>query len=187
MPVQPIPYATPWGYQADQGAWREGNMLVVRKQVSLPPRCVKCNCDVDPAQRWNRTFYWAPPALALLVLLGLPGILIYIIVALCIRQKAVVEASICAVDRRRRLIFLTASWVAALVAVGLLVGGIFVAFNSRDATTGVVLIVSALAVLIVAGTLGARARVLFPKKMQGDFAYLNGAGLSYLSTFPATQ
>src|SRR5215204_2303860 len=134
---QVIPYATPIPYQSDEGAWREGALLVVRKEASLPTRCVKCNAQVDVNDRWRRKMYWAPPALALLVLVGLPGILIYIIVVLCIRQTAVVEASICPRHRRRRSNFIISTWIATIAALASLAAGVTIAVSSKDPTPGV--------------------------------------------------
>ena len=83
-PVAVLPYASPaaaGGYYPD-GAWREGNVLIVRKNVALPPRCVKCGAPAE-GPLMKRTYYWHDPILYILIL---AGILIYAIVALIVRK-----------------------------------------------------------------------------------------------------
>src|SRR5438105_154087 len=116
LPPTVVPYATPVQYQpaGPQAAWREGVTLIVTTQASLPPRCVKCNADVVDGWRWRKSLYWHHPALALMIIF--PGLLIYAIVALIVRKKAVVEASLCPVHRANRNTKVATAWIAGLGA-----------------------------------------------------------------------
>jgi hypothetical protein len=187
IPAQVVPYATPMPYQpaAMEGAWREGPILIVTKLAALPQRCVKCNQDVTDGWRWKKTVYWHHPALALLILF--PGLLIYAIVALCVRQKATVEATLCQEHRSRRNTRVAITWLVSLGSFGALIGGIAYAANVRNGEGAIVLGLLLFVVLLIAAILaGNSARVLYPSKMQGNFAWLKGAGPEYLEQFPPT-
>jgi hypothetical protein len=183
LPEQVIPYATPGVYR-EEGGWREGDRLVVRKLVTLPPRCVKCNNDVVDGWRWRKTLYWHHPALALMIIF--PGLLIYAIVAFCVRQKAMVEASLCEEHRAVRSRWVAATWILSLSVFVFIIGGIVLTGTMNDGTWAAIGIVGGIVALIAAIVVGNRARVLSPTRMNGDFAWLKGAGPEFLSSFPAT-
>jgi len=185
LPPQVIAYATPMPYR-DEGAWREGVNLVIRKSSSLPCRCVKCNMDVTDGWRWRKTLYWHHPALALMILF--PGLLIYAIVALIVRQKAEVEASLCEAHRATRNKWLAATWAVALLSVACIFGGIMYAAGvKRGEGVGLAIILIGIVLIIAAVVVGGFARVLTPTKITSDFAYLKGAGAEFLATFPSTS
>ena len=70
------------------GGWRDGDLLVISEGAKLPDRCVKCN---QPAEGYllQRKLNWHEPTWYLLVIIS-P--LLYIIVALIIRKKAIVRS-----------------------------------------------------------------------------------------------
>jgi hypothetical protein len=74
---------------------------------------VKCS-DVA-TNKIKRTFYWHPPAWYLLIFLN---ILIYAIVALAVRKKAVLEVWLCERHRCRRTIGLTMAVMIPAIAMG---------------------------------------------------------------------
>ncbi|HEY6727411.1 MAG TPA: hypothetical protein VI197_25425 [Polyangiaceae bacterium] len=86
---------------------REGNAVVVPAQLAvLPPRCVRCN---QPAsKRLLRRLYWHHPALYLLLLVGL---CFYLIPALIVRKKAVIEVGLCDRHHQRRLQGILIGWL----------------------------------------------------------------------------
>jgi hypothetical protein len=186
IPAQVIQYATPMMYQpaAGQPMWRENDRLIVPKVVSLPLRCVKCNQEITDSWRWRKTLYRHHPALALLVLF--PGLIIYVIVALCVRQKAVGEASLCEEHRSGRNTKIALTWIMTLGSFVVLIGGIMLAANSNDAAYAMIGILLFIVMLIAAIVIGNMARVVSPTKMEGNFAWLKGAGPEYLNNFPAT-
>ena len=97
--------------------WRSGNALVMHRNAVLPDRCVKTN---KPAQgrRLKRKLYWHHPALYLLILLN---ILIYLIVAIAVRKKAIIEIGVSheTLSKRKRAIIV--SWIMSLAGIGLFV------------------------------------------------------------------
>lgn len=89
---------------------REDNVFVVPVAGStLPAFCVKCG---QPATSWiKKTYYWHNPLLFLLIILGL---LIYAIVAMIVRKKAVLAVPLCAGHnsaRKRNL------WIGAILLI----------------------------------------------------------------------
>jgi hypothetical protein len=166
------------------GAWREGNRLVVTKHIQLPDRCVKCNAPSD-GRAWQKTLYWHHPALYLLIFF--PGILIYAIVALIVRQNTRVAAYLCPVHRKSRNRVILLAWFVALLGVATLVFGFGLAMERSTEGVGFLMVFGSLLIVIVAGILGAIfAPPLSPAKMQGNYAWLKGAGNDFLATFPPT-
>jgi len=95
--------------------YREGNAVVVPAQLAvLPPRCVRCN---QPAsKRLLRRLYWHHPALYLLLLVGL---CFYLIPALIVRKKAVIEVGLCDQHHKRRLLGILIGWLGFAVCLAL--------------------------------------------------------------------
>jgi hypothetical protein len=81
----------------------------------LPDRCARCNRPVTLPQV-RRTVYWPNSWLYLLSLLSL---LIYVIVALIVRKKAVVQVSLCEEHRKQRWPAILMSWLMVLAGIGL--------------------------------------------------------------------
>src|SRR6476659_7773289 len=86
-----IPYATPVSltpaHAPAEAAWQDGPVLVVRKNVILPPLCVKCGEPAD-GSFIKRSLSWHHPLLYFMILF--PGLLIYIIVASCVQERGTV-------------------------------------------------------------------------------------------------
>src|SRR5687767_13019351 len=80
-----IPYAAPLYGQTGsaEAAWRQGDLLVVRKGARLPHACVKCGLPGD-GRPLRRTYYWHEPWVYITILAGL---LVYVIIALVLRQS----------------------------------------------------------------------------------------------------
>lgn len=92
---------------------REGDLVVVPKEGAiLPPRCVRCN---QPASnRLLRRLYWHHPALYLLILIGM---CFYLIPALIVRKKAIVEVGVCDQHHKRRRLGIAIGWVGFVVGL----------------------------------------------------------------------
>jgi hypothetical protein len=182
-PQQVLPYATPMAHQ-DIGAWREGSQLVVTKHIQLLDRCVKCNAPAEGAP-WRKTLYWHHPALYIMILF--PGLLIYAIVALCVRQNARVGAYLCPIHRKARSRKILIAWLIALAGLASFIGG-FALVGDRDTEDmGLIAILCGIVVMIAGGVFGAiTSPVLSPAKMEGNYAWLKGAGNDFLANFPPT-
>lgn len=189
--TQPVlGYAGPMTTNAAQlqpYAWREDALLVVPALAMLPPRCVKCNAEVhgEPgSRRLTQKLAWHHPAFFLLILAGL---LIYVIVALCIQQKATIEMSLCPTHAAKRRNWLVVAWVSAIVGIGAMIfgcGGGSALAHHNDMWPFWLIIGGILLALVggVAGIIGARA--LTPKRIERGYAWLAGAHADFLAPLP---
>lgn len=174
--TQPMPYA-----------WREGPVLITTSAAALPQQCVKCNAAFQGQTGWRRLalkLNWHQPAYYLLILAGL---LVYVIVALCVQQKAVVEVSLCPVHAKKRTHWLLVAWTSAVVGLSLMIfgcagGGTMARHNDMwpfwCIMGGILLAI----VGGIAGILG--ARVLIPNRIERGYAWLKGAHPDFVAQFP---
>ena len=153
--------------------WRDGKQLVMRPESPLPDRCVKCNVPAD-GQRLKRTLYWHPPAYYLLILINL---LVYAVVAIIVRKKAVIHVGLCASHRSQRTWFIIASWVSCLAGIAMIIGGIG---GGNDGMT----VVGFLALLGGAIVGAVKAPVVSAGRIDKDFVRVKGAGREYLDALP---
>lgn len=153
--------------------WRKDRQLVVRSGSTMPDRCVCCNAPAN-GYRLKRQLYWHPAAYYLLILLNL---LIYIIVALIIRKRALIHVGLCEKHRAGRKQAILGSWLAVLLGVVLM----FVGFSTHGAFAliGLVLILTA----AVFGSI--KGRVVAPTKIEKDIVWVKGAGSEFLEKLPA--
>ena len=86
----------------------------------MPDRCVKCKAPAT-GFRLKRQLHWHHPAIYILVLVS---ILIYVIVVLIVRKKAVLHVGLCETHRTQRKWTIAGCWLAALLGVVALVAGI---------------------------------------------------------------
>jgi hypothetical protein len=158
------------------GVWSDGSTLVLTKKAELPPRCLKCNEPADHVL--NRSLSWHPPWVAVLVLLS-P--LIYIVVALIIRQTAKVAFPLCGehLSRRRKAIAL--GWLASLAGLSMIIGG--VANAPGPVPAGVAI---AGGVLFLVGIIWGvvRARIVKLTKIDKRMVYLDRVDPGYLAELP---
>jgi hypothetical protein len=172
-----IPYATPVQYQqnmlAPQGAWRDGNQLVCWKEVALPSHCcVKCDQPAD-APPLNKKFVWHSPWVYVLLLVT--GPLIYVLVALCVQQKARAVIPLCRRHRGRRSALIWMGWGLFLGSIGLFAAAI-------NASSGMLAIGGVVAILAAAIlSVYTAASILTPAKIDGQYAWYRGASQAYLS------
>ena len=155
------------------GIWRDGEALVVHRNAVLPDRCVKCNAPAG-GDRIRQRFGWHHPALYLLIL---GGVLIYAIVAIIVRKKAVLELGICAVHRKRRRMVTTIAWAllcAAVVAISV----------ARMVDSG---LLAFFAVVLFAASAFAGLRVsnwIVASTIDDSYVWLRKVDSSYLASFP---
>ncbi len=161
-------------YPSTVGVWRESNKLVMGKDATLPDRCVKCDAPAHGI-RLRRRLSWHHPALYLLIFVTL---LLYIVVALIVRQTANIEIGLCEEHQAKRRRNIAITWF--LIVVGLL-GGIF-AMVMEDATPAVIGLLLFLAGVIY-GII--TIRVVAPAKIDKRFVWLRGINKDYLNSLPA--
>ncbi len=155
------------------GVWRQGRTLVMRRDAELPGRCVKCNAPINGA-KLSRNLYWHHPGLYLLIFLNL---LIYVLVAVFVRQRAKIALGLCEKHRSRRVKAISLAWSLVLLGV-LFVVAAFGKENGWLGLTGVVLVLTG----AVYGSV--RGRVVTPRRIDKEHVWLNGVCVEYLDGLP---
>jgi hypothetical protein len=179
-PIPPaLPYATP--FAASPVITRVNNLLIVPREVTLPPRCVFCN---EPAEQPMKKFSynWHPQLLYFLILF--PGLLIYAIVALIVRKTGKAYVGLCpkhASSRRKKIAISTITVIGSVV---LLIFGISFAASNRssDATTGMIIVLFGVIGIIVGAVIGTQSRVLSPTLIDKQYMHLKGAREPFLAS-----
>jgi hypothetical protein len=153
--------------------WRDGRQFVLAVEgTELPDRCVKCNVPVN-GSRLKRRLMWHHPAVYLLIFLNL---LIYAIVALCIRKRATIQIGVCPRHRSERVWTIAGSWAAALLGIVLFGFGV----NSSEALCwlGGLLFVGGAIYGFLRGPMVAAGRI------GEDFVWVRGGGRAFLESLP---
>ena len=158
---------------AERGIWREATTLVMWKDAELPDRCVWCNAPAN-GRRLRRTLYWHHPLIWLIVLIS-P--IIYIVVALIVRQKAVVAIGMCDDHYAWRVRSIVAWWLITLGCVGVFWYGM------RTEGGGFLLasIVVFLGNLVFAVAI---SRPVVPTRIDDSYVWLRKIHPDYLARFP---
>lgn len=144
--------------------------------------CLKC--DQPVAVRYKRTLQWHQSWLYLLIVAGL---LIYVIVAICVRQTCVVTVGLCERHAKRRQTLMLVGWAMFLSSIGLFVAAAMIdgrRMNMPDLNLGLglaggaFLLVSAFWAVYVGSTL------VTPSSISGRRAWVRGAREPLLSGLP---
>lgn len=154
------------------GLWQQGNQLVMARGATLPHRCVKCNVATT-GPLLKRSLSWHHSAYYLLVLIAL---LIYVIVAMIVSQRARIEIGLCPRHRQQRQLFLGLAWVGALLGIA----GIIYGFANESALGFVGLLV--LLGAIIAGNFG--ARMVYASRIDDRHIWLKGVSRDFLEGLP---
>ena len=155
------------------GVWRDGNVLVMRHDASLPERCVKCNEDsVEPSKK--RQLYWHHPGIYALFLIN---VVVYIAVAMVVRKKAVVAPGLCSEHRARRRWIIGLGWLGAIVG---LVEAITTGSNGSMGLMALGILVFLLSI-ILSMIFG---RIVYPKRIDKAYVRLKGCGSEFLDALP---
>jgi uncharacterized membrane protein len=150
----------------------------MHKQTVLPDRCVKSN---QPAfgRRLRRDLSWHHPAIYLTIFIHL---LLYIVLALILRKKAVIDIGLSEqwFAKRRRAMLI--GWGSLLAGIGLMIAGI----AAIDMTPEMgLLIVLGLLVLLIGALYGLiRSRLVTPKRITQDYVWLKGVHPDFLAELP---
>jgi hypothetical protein len=107
------------------------------------------------------------------------SLLIYVIVALIVRKKAVVQIGLTQQWRSRRRRGIAVGWLIALGGVGLMFSA--AAVSDRDLAPFVV-IGGILCTLVIGPIYGLlRSQMISPKRINDDYAWIKGVHPSYLA------
>lgn len=153
--------------------WRSGKRLVMTINAKLPHRCVHCNTPTDDAQI-DRKLYWHHPAAYLGLLIN---VLVYAIIAICVRKRATTSVSLCARHRTARRNVIIASWL--MILGGFAAVGVAVSDNLGWA--------GALSALLFLGGIifgMARGRLVYATKIDKEHVWLGGCKPAFLMDFP---
>jgi len=175
----PNPYAPPSAdlsrgpaREGEDALWRDGRILVMRRDSVLPDRCIKCN---EPAlgYKLRRVLYWHRPAWYWLILVS---VLIYAIVAMIVRKRAIVEVGLCPAHRQRR-------YLAVVLGILALCGGLggCLAYASESEAAVYLGLILAVAGVVIAGF---GSQVVTASQIDDNYVRLKGAGADYLSPLP---
>ncbi len=181
------PYAAPEELLDDElpegdgyPVYRDGKYLVARREDSeWPKRCVKTNVPTNNLKTIR--LYWHPPVYFGLLVLNL---LIYAIVAVIVRKKAVVDVPISAEYAAKRSWRIAIAWAFGLTSFAT---GIFLlASNDRqDEMRAVISFGLLMAVPVITAVAGIiLTRIVYPRKMNDRYAWIAGVSPEYLEELP---
>ncbi len=153
---------------------KDGKNLVMGLGALLPDRCVKCNAP--STHRLRRKLLWHAVWLYLFVFIN---IVIYAIIAACIRKKAEITIGLCEkhFNARKRDIWI--AWSCILGGIGMLIGGAMIHVISTP------LVLIFIVLIICGGIYGiTRGRIIFASKIDKEYIRIKGAGKEFLDSLP---
>lgn len=157
--------------------YRDGKFVVVKTGSDFPPRCIKCNGPVKLPVKPVK-LYWHSPWLYLLILLN---ILIYLIAALIVRNKAKVSPGLCELHAARR--FWTVLAVVGVAGISCAAGFGLLA-TKKDEGLGFFLFFFAILVLLVGGL---ALRKVYAKRITDQYAKIGGCKEPFLASLERLQ
>ena len=158
--------------------FQKNGALIVHKNAQLPDRCIKSN---EPTQsKLKRALYWHHPALYLLILLH---ILVYVVVALIVRKSAVLWIPIEDRFKKARIRNIMIAWLLFFLGIGSLTAGL-IAMDSQSPISWILILLCPVLMLTAAliGIYG--CRIVYPKRIDGQYVWLKGVSAEFLSEFP---
>jgi peptidoglycan/LPS O-acetylase OafA/YrhL len=115
-------------------------------------------------------------------------VLVYAILAMVLRKKAVIDLGLCPVHRARRSRW---GWITGgicALGVAMFVGAGFLFQERTTEDYGALAIVAGILTLLVAAVVGSIAmRVLKPTKIDDRFGWFKGAGPEFLASLPPAR
>lgn len=175
--VQPPPLPAPAAAPLPEGIWQFQDLLILLKGTALPDRCVTCN---RPAHhRWKKTFYWAPPALRLLILLNF---VIYAVVMIAVRKRVDLDIPLCEEHAAQRSANTRNGWLLALLGLFVMMASYFAIGDEGP----MVVFLCGLGVigLFAGAIIASNAIPLQPKKIDDYYVWMKKAGPEFLRTLP---
>jgi hypothetical protein len=173
----PQPYAQPQMQQGmyPQGIWRRGSELVIHRNATLPPSCVKCGSSYTSSISYvKQKFRWHNP----LLYIALLSPLIYCILSLILSQNVSLQIPLCQkhIDERSSVAkFLIGGSVFAAIIV-------FFSFWAGSVGFGFLFFLAALIGLAIAHEY--LYKPLQVSKIESDYVHLKRVDDGYLNQFP---
>jgi hypothetical protein len=160
--------------------FRDHHLIRVMNDERLPDCCIWC--AQTSAHRVRKTFYWHGQWLYLLLLLGaLP----YVIIALILRQKMVLDVPLCGkcFAARRKRVWIGVALLLGLVPVGIVVG------IAAPAPVGAIAGLLIAFLMFLAGLLMVTERLLIPTHIDEacGFGTFRGASPKFLRMLPTAD
>lgn len=152
---------------------RDRKNLIVPLRQDLPERCVKCNAT-EGLTRYKRTLYWHNQLVFLALLFN---VLVYLIIALIVRKKAVVGVCLCATHVSKRRLRIGLAWGCFVACLGSTIG--IAAFNGPD-----YLWILPPVLLIASIVLAVLSRMVYAAKITETELQMAGCEEPFLKTFP---
>ena len=153
--------------------WRDGKVLVLRKDAHFPDRCIKCNApSVAPKRRYRLT--WHSSGLYLLLLLA---VLIYVIVAALVRKTAVVHVGLCERHQKRVLWGRIIGWGGLALEVLLVWAALATPYDLCGIVAFLLVIPWLVASLVV-------NRIVLAERIDDRIVRLKGCGPEFLRALP---
>ena len=176
------PYAAPRSFAPveaplDEGLWQTGQLLLLRKGTDLPDRCVKCNAPAD-GRRLRRAFSWHHPAY---FVLALAGLLIYVIVAMIVRQSITLQVGVCREHLVRRRWGILIGWCSAMAGLALIV----LSWMPESPELFQLALCTGLGLLVAGPIYGLwRSQIVWARKIDKEYAWVSGVCNEYLAQLP---
>ena len=154
--------------------WRMGDQLVMHKFSNLPDRCVKTN---EPAngKRLIKKLSWHPRVFYLLILFG---VITYVLIALCIQQKAIIEIVVSEKVLKKRRNAMVGAWILCVGAILLLFTDMNLLLPYWFLLINIIVFFSGVIWAVIAVPVVRAARI------RGDYIWLKGVNKNYLADFP---
>jgi hypothetical protein len=189
------PYAPPKHAELDRdllgenpnAAWRDKNLVRVRKGAVLLDRCIKCNGPADGLP-FKRSLSWASPYWALSVFLI--GPLLFVVVYVIVSRRGKVTVGLCPLHRKNRARAIALGWLTALAGIGCIIatGMAFDHLTSIGISSNLFLPIGIgvgillLLVGLIGGAIG--SRVLVATRIDKNFIWLSKVSPEYVASFP---
>jgi hypothetical protein len=160
------------------GVWRDDKRLVMHKDAQLPDRCIKCNA---PTQGFylSRKISWMHPGWFALVLLGLLGWVIFAILSMTLKKRAVVSMGICEQHLSSRRTNMIMGWAVSILGLVFMI----MAFSTGKAGVvflGFVMLIGGACIASMA------ANIITVAKMDDQYIWMTRVSKDYLAGFPTS-
>lgn len=161
-----------------QGAWADGDLLLVTPNAEFAQRCVKCNAPVNDFRKVTR-LSWYPSWAYLALLIGpLP----FIVVALVCRKRLTVTISVCEEHRRQRQQAILITWISFGMGFALCVIAVAANHGPTSAVAGLIGFGMMIGGLIYGAI---RSRLIWPKQITKEYAWVKGCCPEFLADCPS--
>ncbi len=158
---------------ASDGVWREGNLIVFKLGSVLPGRCLRTNATVSGPKK-RVTLHWHPTWVFALVTVH---VLLYLIVAKCLRRSIMLEIAMSPeMIRRRNRLYLTGGVLILSGFFEFLLGTMRGSGDVLQILVGFVAFLTGIIVTAIAG------QTLTIQRMEDDYVWLKGASPAYLKS-----